>query len=244
MQYYSSYEVCSDSTRDLEDARSNLAAFSGFSSSAPPLPCGPACFWGRGLARRDAPRPRCAAGLMNAVPGETAAVAVYYGAEGRQASGAGFSSGASQKPLRTRGQLRGRGEAAAPRSAVGVLLLRSGSPRAPRSRPGGAQWLWSRPRHSSGGCGSGLVEAGGRGGRCAAGAQGRHFAYASVFMVYGAWCDVRESIQLFCFCSDVSGVEKTVELLFKSGLFRNNFRLKSCCRSTNNSLVPSLAFTN
>nr|XP_037850177.1 coiled-coil domain-containing protein 138 isoform X9 [Chlorocebus sabaeus] len=110
MQYYSSYGVCSDSTRDLEDARSNLAAFSGFSSSAPPLPCGPACFWGRGLARRDAPRPRCAAGLMNAVPGETAVVAVYYGAEGRQASGAGFSSGASQKPLRTRGQLRGRGD--------------------------------------------------------------------------------------------------------------------------------------
>ncbi|XP_021780859.2 coiled-coil domain-containing protein 138 isoform X5 [Papio anubis] len=110
MQYYSSYEVCSHSTRDLEDAGSSLAAFSGFSSSAPPLPCGPACLWGRGLARRDAPRPRCAAGLMNAVPGETAAVAAYYGAEGRQASGAGFSSGASQKPLRTRGQLPGRGD--------------------------------------------------------------------------------------------------------------------------------------
>ncbi|XP_065382854.1 coiled-coil domain-containing protein 138 isoform X5 [Macaca fascicularis] len=47
---------------------------------------------------------------MNAVPGETAAVAVYYGAESRQASGAGFSSGASQKPLRTRGQLPGRGD--------------------------------------------------------------------------------------------------------------------------------------
>nr|XP_024645518.1 coiled-coil domain-containing protein 138 isoform X2 [Macaca nemestrina] len=110
MQYYSSYEVCSHSTRDLEDARTSLAAFSGFSSSAPPLPCGPACLWGWGLARRDAPRSRCAAGLVNAVPGETAAVAVYYGAESRQASGAGFSSGASQKPLRTRGQLPGRGD--------------------------------------------------------------------------------------------------------------------------------------
>lgn len=200
MQYYSSYEVCSHSTRDLEDARSSLAAFSGFSSSAPPLPCGPACLWGRGLARRDAPRSLCAAGLMNAVPGETAAVAVYYGAESRQASGAGFSSGASQKPLRTRGQLPGRGEAAAQRSAGGLLLLRSNSPRAPPSRPGGAQRLWSRPRHSRGGCGSGLVEAGGRGGRCGAGAQGRHFTCASVFVVYGAWCDVRESIiQFFIF---------------------------------------------
>ncbi|KAL4694278.1 hypothetical protein H8959_013543 [Pygathrix nigripes] len=82
---------------------------------------------------------------MNAVPGETAAVAVCYGAEGRQAAGAGFSGGASQKPLRTRGQLPGRGEVAAPRSAGGLLLLRSGSPSSPRRRPAGAQRLWFRP---------------------------------------------------------------------------------------------------
>ncbi|XP_024210386.2 coiled-coil domain-containing protein 138 isoform X14 [Pan troglodytes] len=47
---------------------------------------------------------------MNAVPGETGAVAVCYGAEGRQATGAGFSSGESEKPLRTRGQLPRRGD--------------------------------------------------------------------------------------------------------------------------------------
>ncbi|NP_001338486.1 coiled-coil domain-containing protein 138 isoform 12 [Homo sapiens] len=47
---------------------------------------------------------------MNAVPGETGTVAVCYGAEGRQATGAGFSSGESQKPLRTRGQLPRRGD--------------------------------------------------------------------------------------------------------------------------------------
>nr|XP_054331302.1 coiled-coil domain-containing protein 138 isoform X9 [Pongo pygmaeus] len=47
---------------------------------------------------------------MNAVPGETGTVAECYGAEGRQATGAGFSSGESQKPLRTRGQLPRRGD--------------------------------------------------------------------------------------------------------------------------------------
>ncbi|KAK2092898.1 hypothetical protein P7K49_029427 [Saguinus oedipus] len=96
---------------------------------------------GRGLTRRDALRPRCAAGL-NAVPGETGAGAVRYGAEGRQTTGAGFRSGASQKQLRTRRQLPRGGEAAAPRSAGGLLLLLlGGSPSAPRSCPGDAERL-------------------------------------------------------------------------------------------------------
>ncbi|XP_058284080.1 coiled-coil domain-containing protein 138-like [Hylobates moloch] len=57
MRYFC-YQVCSASTRNLQDARSSRAAFSGSSSPAPPFPCRRACLRGRGLARSDALRPR------------------------------------------------------------------------------------------------------------------------------------------------------------------------------------------
>lgn len=58
----------------------------------------------------SAPERPAAVGL-NAVPGETTVTSVQHGAEGSEASGAGFGSRASEKPLRTRGQPLRRGEA-------------------------------------------------------------------------------------------------------------------------------------
>lgn len=96
--------------------------------------------------------------------------------------------------------------------AVG-LGARSGSGPGPGTPAVAAAWAsWKQ----AGGAGVALQGRGGAG-------VPLHLCLCVHGILGMVWC-WRKCCSAF-FCSDVSGVVKTIELLFKSGLFRNNFGL-------------------